>query len=67
MQFLMNHTAKHRLQIVMKNIGFQSFIDKGIPEMLHRVDEKIEVIDDVLDPFILRPLLVRTRCELCPV
>ena len=46
---------------------YQSFIDKGIPEMLHRVDEKIEVIDDVLDPFILRPLLVRTRCELCPV
>ena len=35
--------------------------------MLHRMDEKIEVIDDALDPFILRPLLVRTRCELCPV
>jgi transposase-like protein len=45
----------------------QSFSDKGIPEMLHRVDEKIEVIDDALDPFILRPLLVRTRCKLCPV
>ncbi|MBA7617646.1 hypothetical protein ES703_24962 [subsurface metagenome] len=35
--------------------------------MLHRMDEKIEVIDDALDPFILRPLLVSTRCELCPV
>lgn len=35
--------------------------------MLHRMDEKIEIIDDALDPFILRPLLVRTRCELCPV
>lgn len=45
---------------------YQSFIDKGIPEMLHRVDEKIEVIDDALDPFVLRPLFVRTRCELCP-
>jgi len=45
----------------------QSFNDKGISEMLHRTDEKIEVIDDALDPFILRPLLVRTRCELCPV
>ena len=45
----------------------QSFSDKGIAEMLHRMDEKIEVIDDALDPFILRPLLVRTRCELCPV
>ncbi|MBA7471242.1 hypothetical protein ES707_06545 [subsurface metagenome] len=45
----------------------QSFRDKGIPEMLHRVDEKIEVVDDALDPFILRPLLVRTRCKLCPV
>jgi len=46
---------------------YQSFNDKGIPEMLHRIDEKIEVIDDALDPFILRPLLVRTRCKLCPV
>ncbi|MBA7593003.1 hypothetical protein ES708_35212 [subsurface metagenome] len=45
----------------------QSFSDKSIPEMLHRMYEKIEVIDDALDPFILRPLLVRTRCELCPV
>jgi len=45
----------------------QSFNDKGISEMLHRTDEKIEVIDDALDPFILRPLLVRTRCELCPL
>ena len=35
--------------------------------MLHRMNEKIEVIDDALDPFVLRPLLVRTRCELCPV
>lgn len=46
---------------------YQSFNDKSIPEMLHRIDEKIEVIDDALDPFILRPLLVRTRCKLCPV
>jgi hypothetical protein len=46
---------------------YQSFSEKGIPEMLHRIDEKIEVIDDALDPFILRPLLVRTRCKLCPV
>jgi len=46
---------------------YQSFNDKGIPEMLRRMEEKIEVIDDALDPFVLRPLLVRTRCELCPV
>jgi len=45
----------------------QSFSDKSIAEMLHRMNEKIEVIDDALDPFVLRPLLVRTRCELCPV
>lgn len=31
------------------------------------MDEKIEKIDDTLDPFVLRPLLVRTRCDLCPV
>ncbi len=45
----------------------QSFSDKSIPEMLHRMDEKIEIIDDALDPFVLRPKLVRTRCDLCPV
>jgi len=45
----------------------QSFSDKSIAEMLHRMNEQIEVIDDALDPFVLRPLLVRTRCELCPV
>ncbi len=45
----------------------QSFSDKNIAEILHRMDEKIEEIDDALDPFVLRPLLVRTRCELCPV
>jgi len=45
----------------------QSFSAKHIPEIFHRMDEKIEEIDDALDPFILRPLLVRTRCKLCPV
>ena len=45
----------------------QSFSDKSIAEMLHAMEEKIEEIDDALDPFILRPLLLRTRCELCPV
>ena len=58
----MVEVCKHAFDIL-----YQSFIDKNIPEMFHRMDEKIEVIDDALDPFILRPLLVRTRCELCPV
>ena len=44
---------------------YRNFTD--IPEMLHAMEEKIEEIDDALDPFILRPLLLRTRCELCPV
>jgi len=26
----------------------------------------IEEVDDALDPFILRPQILRTRCELCP-
>ncbi len=43
---------------------YQSFNDKSIPEILRRIDVKI---DDALDSFILRPLLVRTRCKLCPV
>jgi len=45
----------------------QNFTDKNIAEMLRRMDENIRVIDDTLDPFVLRPLLVRTRCGLCPV
>jgi len=44
-----------------------SFTDKNIADMLSRMDESIAVIDDALDPFVLRPLLVRTRCGLCPV
>jgi transcriptional regulator with XRE-family HTH domain len=44
-----------------------SFTNKNVVEMLHSMDENIKVIDDTLDPFVLRPLLVRTRCGLCPV
>jgi len=52
--------------LALRNLYQQIMVDE-ILGMLHRMDEKIEVIDDALDPFILRPLLVRTRCELCPV
>ncbi len=45
----------------------QSFVDKRIPEELSTEKKKVEDVQDALDPFILRPLLVRTRCELCPV
>jgi len=73
------HTIGHRLSedslgqdmTEVSKVAFetlcQSFSNKSISEMLHRMDEKIEVIDDALDPFVLRSLLVRTRCELCPV
>jgi predicted transcriptional regulator len=44
-----------------------NFTSKNIAEILRRMDENIKVIDDTLDPFVLHPLLVRTRCELCPV
>lgn len=52
--------------LALRNLYQQIMVDE-ILGMLHRMDEKIEVIDDALDPFILRSLLVRTRCELCPV
>jgi len=45
---------------------YQSFSDKGICEMLDTMKKKIEEIDGSLDPFILRPQILRTRCELCP-
>ena len=52
--------------LVVQNLHPRYMADE-IQGMRHRMDEKIEEIDDALDPFILRPLLVRTRCELCPV
>jgi len=45
---------------------YQSFIGKGISEMLHTMKEKIDKIGDSLDPSILRPQILRTRCKLCP-
>lgn len=45
---------------------YQSFISKGIPEMLDTMREKIDKVGDSLDPSILRPLILRTRCRLCP-
>jgi len=52
--------------LALQNLYPQYMVDE-ILGMIHRMDEKIEEIDDALDPFVLRPLLVRTRCELCPV
>lgn len=46
---------------------YPRYVVDEILGMIHRMDEKIEEIDDALDPFVLRPLLVRTRCELCPI
>jgi len=44
----------------------QSFIDQRIPEALEAEKKKVEEVQDALDPFILRSLLVRSRCALCP-
>jgi len=52
--------------LALQNL-YPRYMADEIQEMRYRMDEKIEEIDDALDPFILRPLLVRTRCELCPV
>lgn len=52
--------------LALQNLYPQYMVDE-ILGMIHRMDEKIEEIDDALDSFVLRPLLVRTRCELCPV
>jgi len=45
---------------------YRSFSDKGISEMLDTIREKIDKIADRLDPSILRPQILRTRCDLCP-
>ncbi len=52
--------------LALQNL-YPLYMADEIQGMRHRMDEKIEEIDDTLDPFILRPLLVRTRCDLCPV
>ena len=45
---------------------YQSFSSKGISEMLNTMRGKIDKIGDSLDPSVLRPQILRTRCELCP-
>jgi len=52
--------------LALQNLYPRYMVDE-IQGMRHRMDEKIEEIDDALDPFILHPLLVRTRCTLCSV
>jgi len=47
-------------------ILYQSFSGKGISEMLNTMKEKIDKVGDSLDPSVLRPQILRTRCELCP-
>lgn len=51
--------------LALQNLYARYMADE-IQGMRHRMDEKIEEIDDALDPFVLRPILVRTRCDLCP-
>jgi len=52
--------------LALQNL-YPRYMADEIQGMRHTMDEKIEEIDDALDPFILRPLLVRTRCTLCSV
>ena len=52
--------------LALQNL-YPLYMADEIQGMRHRMDEKIEEIDDALDPFILYPLLVRTRCILCLV
>lgn len=34
--------------------------------MIHRIEARIKELEVMLNPLILRPLILRTRCELCP-
>ena len=38
-----------------------------ISEMQQKMEKSIEKIEHDLDPLVLRPQVLRTRCELCPV
>ena len=46
--------------------GLQAIID-GLDENHPAREKVIEELDDMLNPLILRPIILRTRCDLCPV
>jgi len=48
-------------------IVYREKIPEQLLERLHTVREKIEELEEMLIPLRLHPLILRTRCDLCPV
>ena len=38
-----------------------------IANMLNKVEEKVMALEEMLEPLVLRPMIIRSHCSLCPV
>ena len=46
--------------------GDKSYLVESLQKEVVRMKKAIEELDEMLDPFLLRPMILRTRCDLCP-
>ena len=44
----------------------KSHLVQGLAEQVHKMRERTQELEINLDALILRPIILRTRCELCP-
>lgn len=52
----------------IKNLrkGEKCYLVESLQEEVGRMKKAIEELDEMLDPLLLRPIILRTRCDLCP-
>jgi hypothetical protein len=46
--------------------GNRSDLVRSLADEVHRTQDRTEELEESLDGLLLRPLILRTRCELCP-
>lgn len=46
--------------------GNKSDLVRSLAEEVHRMQDRTEELEESLDGLLLRPMILRTRCELCP-
>ena len=56
-----NHVARNLL--LGRNGGN---VGKSLQERISKMRQAMEELADMLNPLVLRPIILRTRCELCP-
>jgi len=66
--FSSKDAAEHALKICRKVMGKAKALRvvKGLSEEVARVQEVVAEFEDKLDPLVLRPVILQTRCRICP-